>query len=147
MPAIRQTFTHDNLGDLRVKGVYTGLSDDMSTGITFGLKLANGDFTYPNFDRDTSIGTGSTDLLLGAYHQGVLTDKGMFNWFAEGQMDIPFITQDHYRPGDEFDFAVGSYYNGFDYGKNGKLSPLLQLIASIREHDIGMNASQPGLTA
>ena len=145
MPAMGdvQTFNHDNIGDVRVKGIYTGLSDDMSTGITFGLKLANGDFTYPNFDRDTSIGTGSTDLLLGVYHQGVLTGDGMFNWFGQGQMDIPFITQDNYRPGDEFDFAVGSYYNGFDYGKNGKLSPLLQLIASIREHDVGMNASQP----
>lgn len=142
-PGDVQSFNHDNIGDIRVKGVYTGFSDDMSTGVTFGLKLANGDFTYPNFDRDTSIGTGSTDLLLGAFHQGDLTGDGMFNWFVNGQMDIPFITQQNYRPGDEFDVAVGSYYNGLDWGKAGKLSPLLQLITSIREHDTGMNASQP----
>lgn len=136
-----QTFNHDNIGDVRVKGVYTGFFDDMSTGITFGLKLATGDFTYPNFDRDTSIGTGSTDLLLGAFHQGDLA--GPFNWFVNGQIDVPFITQQNYRPGDEFDAAVGSYYNGFDFGKAGKLSPLLQLLVSVREHDVGMNASQP----
>lgn len=137
-----QVFNHDALGDVRVKGVYSGFSEDMSTGITFGLKLATGDFTYPNLDRDSSIGTGSTDLLLGAFHQGDLTGDGMFNWFVNGQMDIPFITQQNYRPGDEFDGAVGSYYNGssLDFGKAGKLSPLLQLITSIREHDVGMNA-------
>lgn len=141
-----QVFNHSNIGDVRVKGVYSGFSDDMSTGVTFGLKLATGDFTYPNFDRDTSIGTGSTDLLLGGYHMGDLTDLtgGLpFNWFVNGQWDHAFITQMNYRPGDEFDAALGSYYNGFDFGKDGKLSPLLQLIGSIREHDIGMNAAQP----
>jgi len=141
-----QIFNHDNIGDVRVKGVYSGFSDDMSTGVTFGLKLATGDFTYPNFDRDTSIGTGSTDLLLGGYHLGNLSDLtgGLpFDWFVNGEWDHPFITQQNYRPGDEFDAAIGSYYNGFDFGKAGKFSPLLQLLGSMREHDIGMNASQP----
>ena len=58
-PGDVQSFNHSALGDVRVKGVYTGFSDDMSTGITFGIKLASGDFTYEIFDRDTSIGTGS----------------------------------------------------------------------------------------
>jgi hypothetical protein len=141
-----QSFEHSNIGDVRVKGVYSGFSDDMSTGITFGLKLATGDFTYPNFDRDTSIGTGSTNLLLGGYHMGDLsglTGGLPFNWFADVQWDEAFITQLNYRPGNELDAAVGSYYNGFDFGKNGKLAPLLQLLGSIREHDIGMNAAQP----
>jgi hypothetical protein len=135
-----QVFNHAALGDVRLKGVYSGFSDDMSTGLTFGLKLATGDFTYPNFDRDSSIGTGSTDLLLGGYHQGDLTGDNLFNWFVDGQMDLPFLTQDNYRPGDEFDGALGSYYNGFDFGKSGKLSPLLQLIGSYRQHDVGLNA-------
>jgi hypothetical protein len=136
-----QTFNHDAIGDIRVKAIYTGLSDDMSTGITFGLKLASGDFTYPNFDRDTSIGTGSTDLLLGAYHQGELTPDGSFNWFVEGQWDQPFAVQQNYRPGDELDTAIGSYYNDLVLNIPGKLSPLLQLIGSVREHDVGLNSS------
>jgi hypothetical protein len=144
-PGATQIFEHSNIGDVRIKGVYSGFSDDMSTGITFGLKLATGDFTYPNFDRDTSIGTGSTNLLLGAYHVGDLSGlTGMpFNWFANAQWDEPFITQLNYRPGDELDAAIGSYYNGFDFGESGKISPLLQILGSIRQHDIGMNAAQP----
>ncbi len=42
----------------------------MSSGLSLGVKLPTGDWTYPNFDRDTSIGTGTTDLLLGGYHLG-----------------------------------------------------------------------------
>ncbi|MFI4920657.1 MAG: hypothetical protein ACHQAZ_03325, partial [Gammaproteobacteria bacterium] len=64
-----QSFHHDALGDVRVMAMYSGLSDDMSTGLSFGLKLATGDYTYTGIDRDTSIGTGTTDLLLGAYRQ------------------------------------------------------------------------------
>ena len=60
-------FAHGAAGDMRIKGTYTGFSADMSTGLTFGLKLANGETDYAHFDPDTSIGTGSTDLLLGAY--------------------------------------------------------------------------------
>jgi hypothetical protein len=141
-----QTFERAALGDVRVRGVYSGFSDDMSTGVTFGLKLATGDFTYPHLDRDTSIGTGSTDLLLGAYHMGDLTGDNLFDWFVNGQWEHAFITQDHYRPGDEWDAATGVYYNGIDMGKGGKLAPLLQLIGSYRNHDIGMrsNSSDSG---
>ncbi|MGC1386603.1 MAG: hypothetical protein WA807_01205, partial [Steroidobacteraceae bacterium] len=51
-----QDYRHSALGDIRVLGTYTGISPDMSTGLSVGLKLATGDWTYPNFDRDTSIG-------------------------------------------------------------------------------------------
>jgi len=141
-----QMFDHANIGDVRVKAVYTGISDDMSTGLTFGLKLATGDFTYSNFDRDTSIGTGSTDLLLGGYHMGDLSplvDDLPFNWFVSAQWDHAFIDQQNYRPGDEFDTALGSYYNGLDFSSYGKLSPMLQIIGSVRQHDIGINAAAP----
>jgi hypothetical protein len=39
--------------------MYTGLSEDMSLGLLAGFKLPTGDHTYNDFDRDTSIGTGS----------------------------------------------------------------------------------------
>ena len=38
--------THGALGDIRIKGLYSGFSPDMSTGITFGLKLPTGDSTF-----------------------------------------------------------------------------------------------------
>src|ERR1700674_2234061 len=42
-------FEHSAVGDMRLRGVYSGFSPDMSTGVTFGLKLPTGDFSYPNF--------------------------------------------------------------------------------------------------
>ena len=48
-------------------GMYTGFSNDMSKGIIFGVQLPTGNYTAPGFDRDTQIGTGSTDLILGAF--------------------------------------------------------------------------------
>jgi hypothetical protein len=138
-PFSTSTFDHSAFGDIRVKGIYTGLSDDMSAGITFGLKLPSGDFKYSNFDRDTAIGTGSTDILLGAYHQAELA--GDFNWFVNGEWSHAVSTQDHYRPGDDVNVAVGSYYNGFDFGNAGKISPLLQFIGSVRQHDTGSAAA------
>ena len=72
-------FSHASLGDIRLRGIYTGMSDTMSTGVTFGLKLPTGDRKYAGFDRDTQIGTGSLDLLLGLYHLGTLTDDNLWS--------------------------------------------------------------------
>jgi hypothetical protein len=133
-------FEHADFGDVKLQGVYSGFSGDMSTGVTFGLKLPTGDFTYPNFDRDTEIGTGSVNALLGAYHMGALDDQGVFNWFADALWDHPFLTQDSYRPGTETDAALGSYYNDLVFDNGSKLSPLLQLIGSYRLRDSGAAA-------
>ena len=60
-----------SLGDIRVEGIYTGFSPDMSTGINFGFKLPTGDYThndaFGDIDRDSELGTGSTDILLGGF--------------------------------------------------------------------------------
>src|SRR5579863_2699452 len=34
------------LGDIRLKGIYTGFCDDLSTGVIFGLKVPSGSFTF-----------------------------------------------------------------------------------------------------
>jgi hypothetical protein len=139
-PGATQTFDHAAFGDVRMRGIYSGFSGDMSTGVTFGVKLPTGDFSYPHLDRDTAIGTGSTDFLLGGYHMDNLPFDAPFNWFVNGQWSHAFLTQDHYRPGDEFDAATGVYYDGWDMEKDGKISPLLQFIGAYRKHDIGLNA-------
>ncbi len=61
-----QTFNAKSFGDLEIMGVYTGFFPDMSTGLIFGLKLPTGTYTALGMDRDNQIGTGSTDLILGA---------------------------------------------------------------------------------
>jgi hypothetical protein len=138
-----QGFDHSALGDVRLEGMYTGFSEDMSTGIRFGVKLASGDFTYPNFDRDTSIGTGSTDLLLSAYHIGTLPltlNSRSFNWFAQGSWQVPMWTQQQYHPGKEIDAALGVLYNFGSVGFADDVTPLLNLIGSDRLRDHGTNA-------
>lgn len=138
------TFNHTALGDIRLMGIYTGLSKDMSTGLIFGVKLATGDWKYANFDRDTEIGTGSTNLLIGAYHMGSLSRDGAWGYFVHGLWDVPVASQGGYDPGQEFDGAVGVSYNAgsLDNGKI-KVAPLLQLLGSVRGHDTGPN-SNPG---
>ncbi|HEV2332475.1 MAG TPA: hypothetical protein VGV16_04870 [Gammaproteobacteria bacterium] len=137
-------FHHSALGDIRLRGVYTGFSDDMSTGIIFGLKLPTGDYTYPNFDRDTSIGSGSTDSILGVYHESALDADNTWTWFAQGQWERAFKSRDGYRPGNELDAAAGVYYGGWQLGAQSTLAPVLQLLASDRWRDSGPLASTAG---
>lgn len=130
-------FTHSAVGDVRLKGVYTGLSEDLSTGITFGVKLPSGDSTYANFDPDTQIGSGSTDVLLGAYHLGSLTADNHWSWFTSAQWQQPVQHKANYRPGAELDAVTGVYYTGWRLGSSLRLAPLLQVAASYRGHDGG----------
>ena len=106
------------LGDLQLTAVYTGLSPDMSTGLTFGVKLPTGEDTSPTgpaggaeFDRDSLPGTGSTDLMVGGYHFGKLAGLDALNYFVQGRYQFAVATHDAYRPGDEFDSAVGLSYD------------------------------------
>jgi hypothetical protein len=142
-PGVTPTFHHTGLGDLRLTGMYTGLSPDMSTGLQFGVKLPTGDWRAANFDRDTQIGTGSTDLLLGGYHQGGF-GKRPFGWFVQGVWDKPLAHQGGYRPGQEFNAAAGILYEGWSFGRDVKLTPMLQLIGSLRGRDRGPEANPDG---
>jgi hypothetical protein len=134
-------FDHHALGDVRVTGLYTGFSADMSTGLEFGVKLPTGDYTYANFDRDTEIGTGSTDALLGVYHRDGFGKGNPFNWFVHGTLDLPVLSKGGYRPGDEFDAAAGVTRNPVALAGGVKVAPVLQAINSYRIHDDGVNAN------
>jgi len=134
------------LGDMRIKGIYTGFSPDMSNGVTFGFKLPTGNFVhndaFGDIDRDTEIGTGSTDILLGAFHRGDITKDGMWSWYVQGELDLPMLTQNGYRPGTEVDVAGGIYYNGWSIG-DVKIVPIGQIIGSERTSDSGPNSANP----
>lgn len=134
-------FNHTALGDLKIVGVYTGLAKDMSTGLTFGVKLATGDWKYAHFDRDTQIGTGSTNLLLGAYHNGFLSPDRAFGYYVKAQWDKPVASQGGYEPGDEIDAGAGVTYNVQRFADGPiKVVPVLQMLASSRARDHGPNA-------
>ena len=131
---------HGAVGDIRIKATYTGLSADMSTGLTLGVKLANGDYKYPGFDPDTQIGSGSTDLLAGAYHLGRFAADNRWAYFLQGQWDQPLSHQANYRPGAEGVVAAGVYFERGTMGDQLKLSPVFQLRAVYRRPDGGVDA-------
>jgi hypothetical protein len=133
-----ETFDHGALGDVRLMGVYSGFSPDMSTGVIAGVKLPTGDNTFRNFDPDVEIGSGSTDLLLGAYHTGTFDTAGDFQWFAQVMWQHEIATQRHYRPGSEVNGAIGASYANWHLGPTASLAPVLQVVASYRGQDGGI---------
>ena len=138
-----QTFRHAALGDIRLMASYTGLSDaTTSTGFIVGVKLATGDAGYPHFDPDVSIGSGSTDALLGAYHMGPLSDDGLFVWYGKVLWGKPLETRADYKPGSEVDAALGMFYGGFAVG-SVQITPMLQAVFASRIHDSGAAADPP----
>jgi hypothetical protein len=132
------------LGDIRLRGIYTGFFPDLSAGVTLGAKLPTGSYTFdPDVvDRDTQLGTGSTDILLGGFYRGNLTKDGLVDGYAQMELDVPVLIQDQYRPGLELDAAAGVYYTGLSVGRL-RITPIAQMIFSERTSDSGAQAADP----
>ena len=132
------------LGDIRLKAVYTGFSEDLSGGVTFGLKLPTGNYNHTealgDIDRDTQIGSGSTDVLLGGFYRHALVSGTAWQWFAQAELGVPTLKQGDYRPGIEVDAAAGIYYDRLSLGRV-KITPLAQVIGSVRGRDNGAAAA------
>jgi hypothetical protein len=134
------------IGDLRIEGIYTGFSPDLSSGLLFGVKLPTGSYTtedaYDDIDRDSEIGSGSTDVLLGGFKRFDLGSGTDWSGFTQALLDLPALSQVQYRPGTEFDVAVGAYYNGLRIGRL-KIAPIGQIKLSVRSRDTGANSASP----
>jgi hypothetical protein len=132
------------LGDIRIKGLYTGFSPDLSAGVDLGVKLPTGSYTFDSnvVDRDTQLGTGSTDILMGGFYRHHVSLRAKLYWFIQTELDLPVATQKHYRPGLELDSAVGLYHSGWNVGRV-RISPVAQLIVSERTSDGGGASAHP----
>lgn len=139
------TVNFSGIGDIRIEGMYTGFSPDMSQGVMFGLKLPSGSYTaedaWDDVDRDSEIGTGSTDLLLGGFDRFGLGDSA-WQGLVQGMLDLPVLSQVQYRPGTELDLSLGAYYTGYRIGRLTVI-PIGQLKASLRTRDTGANSADP----
>ncbi len=137
------SFHHSSLGDIRITGIYTGFSPDRSSGASFGVKLATGDWKYAGFDRDTQIGTGTTDLLIGGYHQWKIGADASWSGFVQAHAELPTNARAGYRPGAEVDAAVGLYPSaGWSPARGVRIVPILQALVAVRRHDSG-TAAEP----
>lgn len=104
-----------DLGDVRIVGRRQWmLEGDASlgfAGVTFGAKLPTGPFDLKNgegdeAERSLQPGSGTTDLLLGAYYSRVHPDLGL-SWFAQAQVQRPMWERQDYRPGSRFSIDLG----------------------------------------
>jgi hypothetical protein len=156
-----------NLGDIKLIGNYQGLLPTHNLGLQLGVKLPTGQYgtsvdfyNGPNLgtplDASLQAGTGSTDIIVGAYYYQAVSQD--FDAFANVQfqsavthkMDEP---GNDYRPGNTTTLSFGLRYEA-----NPMVIPQLQLNLSRKSADQGALADttdtagtvaylSPGLTA
>ena len=157
------------LGDVRLIATYQGLLEERNLSLQLGIKLPTGHYGGANADGsglvgrhpaafkggqlstndspdnllDTSLqaGTGTTDLILGAYyHQAVATN---IDAFVNGQTQAAFAHRLH---GAGQDFRVGNttfVSIGARYEANPGVVPQLQVNISHKGADQGALADNP----
>jgi Putative MetA-pathway of phenol degradation len=142
----------DSLGDVRLIASYQGLLPTHNLGLQLGVKLPTGSygttatfFDGPNkgapLDASLQAGTGSTDLIAGAYFfQPVSQD---FDAFATVQFQAAIEHRlDHpgedYRPGNAATMSFGLRYEA-----NPAWVPQLQVNVSRKSADQGALADRP----
>jgi outer membrane putative beta-barrel porin/alpha-amylase len=110
-------------------------------GVNFGVKLPTGRTDVRNADdelaeRTLQPGTGTTDLLAGAYYSKLLPARSL-SWFVQGLFQVPLNSHDEYRPGQRLSLDAGVRYAVGDH-----LGLMLQANALIKGRDSG-NQAEP----
>ena len=139
-----ETWNFTQAGDLRVLGRYQFApvqqgGGSSQSGLNFGLKLPTGAFDVQNADGDAAErtlqpGSGTTDALLGAYHQRSLPQQD-WSMFVQAIAQLPLNTREEFRPGNRLSLDVGLRYEATD-----KLGLLLQTNLLWRGRDTGAEA-------
>jgi hypothetical protein len=155
--------TVTGIGDIKLIGSWLGLLPTHNLGLQLGVKLPSGDYGGPNaagtgtvgrnptpFTRgpnalypapanqlDTSLqaGTGSTDLIAGAYYYQAVSQN--FDAFVNGQFQAALVhaldqTFQDYRPGNQETVSFGVRYEA-----DPKIVPQLQVNLSHKSADQG----------
>ena len=134
-----------SLGDLRVIGRYQGFTAKHNIGVLAGFKLATGSYTETGnssdpanpgpvpIDKGLQPGTGTTDIILGAYYNNSITRD--WRYFTQVMYQAALYSTDYYRPGNSINASVGVRYTGFDY-----VVPQIQLNFKDIARDSGANA-------
>jgi hypothetical protein len=111
-----------SLGDLRLLGSYQGFLPTRNLGVTLGVKLPTGatDVRFSGgplagepLDASLQPGTGSTDVIVGAYYYRAIAQdwdvfaNGLFQAAVHERQDAP---GGDFRPGNAVTVSVGARY-------------------------------------
>ncbi|MEO6973367.1 MAG: transporter [Rhodoferax sp.] len=150
--------TISGLGDIKFITSYQGLLPTHNLGFQLGVKLPTGDYGGPNaagtgtvgrnptsfasgpgagspVDTSLQAGTGSTDLIVGAYYYQPVSQN--FDAFVNGQFQAA-VTQRLDQAG--ADFRPGNLTTvsfGLRYEANPDIVPQLQVNITRKSHDQG----------
>jgi hypothetical protein len=166
LPELSRSFS-SSLGDIKLIGSYQGFLPTNNLGIQLGVKLPTGQYgtavdfySGPNagtpLDASLQPGTGSTDVIVGAYYYQAISQNfdafinGQFQSAVKQRMDQP---GNDYRPGNSITVSLGLRYEG-----SPRWVPQLQLNLLHKARDEGALADlqntagsvafvSPGLTA
>jgi hypothetical protein len=142
---LEQTGSHSSsLGDIRLIGSYQGFLPTHNLGVQLGVKFPTGAYgDAVHFSSgpgagdplDTSLqpGTGSTDVILGAYYYQALSQD--FDGVLHANYQFPVATRFDYRPGNQVTLSAGLRYMALS-----SWVPQVQLNISHRDQDSGVNA-------
>jgi hypothetical protein len=135
-----------NLGDIKLLGNYQGLLPTHNLGLQLGVKLPTGQYgtavdfyNGPNagapLDASLQAGTGSTDVIVGAYYYQAVSQN--FDIFVNGQFQSAVAHKQNqpgndFRPGNSGTFSVGLRYEA-----NPNWIPQVQLNLLHRSPDQG----------
>src|SRR5215469_11474623 len=162
------SYSHSSsLGDIKLIGSYQGFLPTNNLGIQLGVKLPSGKYgtavefySGPNagtpLDASLQPGTGSTDVIIGAYYYAAISQNfdafinGQFQAAVKHRMDQP---GNDYRPGNSTSLSFGLRYEA-----NPRWVPQLQLDLLHKSPDTGALADvqntagivaylSPGITA
>ncbi len=144
--AAHEAWQFSEPGDLRLLGRYRfdSAAPTDSYGVQLGLKLPTGRHDIANAagtvaERALQPGTGSTDLLFGAYY-AYRPPYRAAGWFAHLLYQRAVATVDAYRPGNQWSLTAG-----VNYPADEQWTLLLQLNGLMKAHDSGANA-EPDLS-
>lgn len=114
----------DSLGDIKLLGSYQGLLPTYNLGLQLGIKLPtghhgtavdfdNGPNTGSPLDASLQAGTGSTDVIIGAYYYRAVSQD--FDIFTNVQFQSAVAHKQNqpgndFRPGNSETFSVGVRY-------------------------------------
>lgn len=166
LPELSRSFS-SSIGDMKLIGSYQGFLPTNNLGVQLGVKLPTGQYgTAVDFysgpkagqplDASLQPGTGSTDVIVGAYYYLAISQNfdafinGQFQAAVKHRMDQP---GNDYRPGNSTTVSFGLRYEG-----NARWVPQLQVNLLHKSPDTGALADvqntagivayvSPGLTA